>query len=452
MLKKIYNYSFGYVVSILAGMCIAPIAAWNFQKESVAIYYTFLSIINFSSLFFTFGLDQIYLQKSQIIKSSEIFFRHSLKLIFLSIILIFIPLGIYYYPEILENNYFNTTEYIIFVFILYSVASQRLLFSKYKIDGGGDLISQQMSIQKIILLISISIFLIIEYDVKDVLLLALAFSYVPTIYIVCKEYSFVGMNAKEKIRTKNFCFFLFEGLVLVTGSLIFAAINVFDRWLIERYLGLDVLAIYSVGASVANIGFSIAAIILSMWLPNIYKQNSNINIIVYRYSKIITSVGLVVVGLSGFVARGVAYLLPDTYMGIENILPGLFVVPYVYLISEIYNPVLVANRKTHIIVYISGATFLFSVVFGFVFIEYLGLNGSIVAQTLSITFFAVVKIWLAGEYGLNIKLLSSALKLIIVVLLTVMPLFFVINKLFLFSMWVICIISGVIKIRSINAL
>lgn len=217
---------------------------------------------------------------------------------------------------------------------------------------------------------------------------------------------FIGITWKKaifKINWSQLKHALLFSLPLVPGDVAYYLSTMSDRILIERYLSVEVLGVYSMAATLAGMLNIIAYGAYKAFEPHFFKTYGTIGF-VPSFTKVRDSLLYVLMilsfGLTIF-AREIVYIFakPDYHDAYYFVFP-LAIGVIVNTLAIMYTTVLTAQEKTKLCAIVSMVCAVISVVLNIIFIPLIGMWSAAMVNV-----FVYMLTWLISRYlcGLNVK-------------------------------------------------
>lgn len=182
-------------------------------------------------------------------------------------------------------------------------------------------------------------------------------------------------------------------LPILPGSLAFLFVSLSDRVILERYISLDQLGIFSVAITLATVLNIVIQALYKTFEPILFKEYFNENfqetnqklykiyllaIFIGAFGASIFSKEFFIIATSGAFREG--YKLVPLFI-VSVVLSG---------INTYLNILMIANKKQKIVSLISIVSAIISVVLNLIFIPYYGCYGAIIASTVSFLFSNII--------------------------------------------------------------
>ena len=178
-----------------------------------------------------------------------------------------------------------------------------------------------------------------------------------------------------------------------TGPLIFLAIwswinNYFDRYVIEEFLGLNEVGVYSANYSLGAKIFSMLNPIFLVLLTPIIYQNNTMSIkknAISKYARFYFILGAFLLVVIFFTTDFIGQLLLS-----ENYSEGFYIIFWIALCflimtaTFLYETIFYANHNTKVILHSNIISAFANVILTLMLIPYYGLNGAIIAMLVSV--------------------------------------------------------------------
>jgi len=240
-----------------------------------------------------------------------------------------------------------------------------------------------------------------------------------TITVVCAkiynkesfDISISLFNYKEAIQYITYSF------PLVPVALISVLNTAIIRFLLKDNLSYSALGIFSAAVTVASLLSLIQTGFTTYWSPFMYANYKTEKQLIKRIHSAITF-AMIAVSLFIIIFNDVIFLIiGEKYRLGKDIFAFLLIAPVVYTISETTCYGIYINKKTHLHIYCSLASFAFNTLFGLVLIPHYGILGAAIANAVGgIILFALRSFLGLREYNSVEKFYRTILAITILIL------------------------------------
>jgi len=400
-LDKIIVYSLGPFLSAFFGFITIPIIAWLFEPHIVGQLSIFNILIGFSTLFFTLGLDYYLIRNYHHISNKEnVLYKVMFTSVFFTILmLIFIGLFFYYGYEL----YLPFGEVSIWVYLMVAVAIvvvviSRFLSLKLRLDDNAKAYSLYLFLVKF----NILFFLLVFYffygveSFENLMLIHLLAIIASFLFLLYFNRTSICFNIKLDFELSRRA--ILFGFPMVISGVAYWGLTAVDRLLIERFLNLESLAVYSVGVSIASIAVILQSIFSTVWIVDIYKRADDKPFLIKNISQtllMISELTIILYTLFVMSLPIIEFIVPPKYSDAISIMPIAFLSPLFFIIAEVGVVGLGIVKKTKIIMLITVLVFCINFFLNYILIPIYGLVGAATSTLICFGLLAFLRIELS---------------------------------------------------------
>lgn len=218
-------------------------------------------------------------------------------------------------------------------------------------------------------------------------------------------------------------------LPILPGSLAFLFVSLSDRVILERYISLEELGIFSVAITLATVLNIVIQALYKTFEPVLFKEYFNsdfqqTNLKLYKIFLLAVFVGAF--GASIFSKEFFIIATSGVFREGYKLVPLLIVSVVIAGVNTYLNVLMIANKKQKMVSLVSTISAVISVILNFIFIPYFGYYGAIIASACSFLFSNII-------FQLNTFIIEKyihtqiALMLLIIIVPTVYDTYFDIN-------------------------
>ncbi len=337
-----------------SGFLLFPVYLSFMTQSEYGLYSYLVAAIGTISLVLNFGL---YIAQSKLYHVYT--GKERRKLLFtLNVLLFFlltISIGILYFSGydyslinylIKSNIDYSSYRNLLFLGILVSIYSF-MLYNFYMTSEKIQIV-QKYNVLRLIIVNGVVLYMLYQKS-SDSVLIRIQYAYVAELAIDLIFYAgyikemYFEFDIKMAIRCMKIAFPIFFGAIIG----IFSGFS--DKYILEKYVGMDDMGIYSLGNTMAGILFTIFSSFNNIWLPFFFKEKDfekNLK----RTRKMCLTLGAVfiVLGLAlmatlfGFISIG---LISNKYSSVFEIMPYLIIANILSMMSQMYGVYLIYLEK-----------------------------------------------------------------------------------------------------------
>lgn len=394
--KKILHFALGPVAGALLGFISLPIIAWFFSQDDVGRMALLNVVLNFTTLFFTLGLDQAYVREFHEVKNKPRLLKTAVlpgfSLLFATLVvsLLFGP----FLAEVVFSINSTNISWLLAAALLCSFLS-RFLSLVLRMNEHGLAFSMSQLLPKLFLLLIIVAYLLLDVDKTfELLLLANTLA----IVMACLIFSWNTrsewwLSILEKTNLQELQQMLRFGFPLILGGIAFWGLTSLDRIMLSRLSSYSELAVYSVTVSFAAVATIFQSVFSTVWAPTIYKwasesDDSDKIVIVSRYVLLLVILLFCFAGLFSWI---VPLILPKQYTDVQWILVACLAYPLFYTLSETTVVGIGIARKSAYAMIACILAFVVNIACNYVLIPLFGAAGAACSTALSFWAFLVLR-------------------------------------------------------------
>jgi O-antigen/teichoic acid export membrane protein len=412
-IKTLVNYTIGPLGSGVIGVITLPLMTWFYTADDIGRITMIQVYSNFIISFFSLGLDQAYIRSYYITENKTRLFKN---VIFPSIfiyIAFFILIIVANYNYIAKNllgleGFF--VNFLIFFAGFFSLCIRFFsLIMRMEEKSLNFSISQIMT--KISLLILIIVGVIFGFNNYNISLLALyVFSlFIGLIYSFYMSRKYILYSFSEEFSFIEFKSLLKYGAPLAIGVVSFWALSSIDRIIIKKFLTLEDLGVYAVTLSIASGVALFSGILNTIWAPLDFKWESEKNIDINKYNKILNFFLMALYFLVIFFITFswlINLFLPKNYFLVEYLIILCIFSPIVYSLSEITGVGISLLKKTTLVMVSSVLALITNIILVYLTIDALAIKSIAISSAISFYIYFVLKTEFSRKYWVKLPIIK----------------------------------------------
>jgi O-antigen/teichoic acid export membrane protein len=395
LVKTTIYYSIGEIVPRIISFLLLPILTKFLSAEEYGIVSYTNSVMTFVFVIATLSLNTFVLRnyystkdensRKELIGSVFLFifgFNCILilfQILFFPLIIDFFNINIPFKPYFqlaIFNNFFDVISII--PLVLYRV----------KENAKGFLI---LSLSRTLLQFLMVYILVVIY--KEGLLGSYYARLIVNVPFMFIYFYMIFKNSIFKINFKLIKEALHFTLPILPGSLAFLFVSLSDRVILERYISLDELGVFSVAITLATVLNIVIQALYKSFEPVLFKEYFNsdfpqINLKLYKFFLLAIFVGAF--GASIFSKEFFIIATSGVFREGYRLVPLLIVSVVIAGVNTYLNVLMIANQKQKLVSLVSIISAVISVILNFIFIPYLGCYGAIIASACSFLFSNII--------------------------------------------------------------
>jgi O-antigen/teichoic acid export membrane protein len=218
-------------------------------------------------------------------------------------------------------------------------------------------------------------------------------------------------------------------LPLLPGSLAYLFVSLSDRLLLERYIGLEELGIYSVAATLVLVLNIVIQAFYKTFEPILFKEflSSDFQETNLKFYKVYLSILFIAAFSTAIFSKEFFQVFTSPAFNLAyKIVPLLTLSVVIFGINTYLNVLMIANNKQKIVSMVSIISAFISILFNLLFIPIYGLFGAVIASTMSFLFTNVV-------YHQHVKIISRYILSQILLLFGLVVISYYFNLIFAFD-------------------
>jgi O-antigen/teichoic acid export membrane protein len=395
--NKIIAFIVGPVLSALLGFLTLPLLAWYFPVETIGRNSIYQTIISFSLVILTLGLDQAYFREYYESKNrGKLLLSCAAPAFFL---LIGISVFFLLFVENLDQIFYGITHPglipITLLGIFFSIAARYFsLILRITQDGRGYAISLVAPKIFAILLLLVFIFIGIKKDFFILIIYsagAAFFSMVIGAWLARSELCKLNI---EQFRAEEFFKLLNYGWPLVFSSVAVWGLNSVSVIMLREYSNYEEIGVYSMGMNFAAIIMLLQSMFTTVWMPIVYKKVAEGVDIKKITNHAIYYAGIIIpfiIFIFGFFSDFVIFILPNDYKSLKFLIITAILPSLLLIFSEISSIGISVERRTVLMLPVTLIALLVSVMLNFFLVPLMGASGAFVANALAYFVFFVLR-------------------------------------------------------------
>lgn len=379
--KKIAAFALGPLGGALLSFITLPIITWHFSQEDIGRLAMLTVVTSFSTLLFSFGLDQAYVREFHEVKSKSVLFK--ITLLPGLLLLIFTLVSLLISGNLISRWLFeleSQTLSLLVAAIVVSTFVSRFLSLILRMYEQGIAYSMSQLLPKLLLVSIIGSYVVFSVD-KNITNLVLA-NGIATLF-VCFIYGWntrkewiAGM--KEKFNYAYLHELLKFGVPFIFSGLAFWGLTATDKILLKSLSNFEQLGLYTVAVSFAAIATIFQGIFATVWAPTVYKwaaEDSEMD----QIEKVIRFVLLVIIilfCLVGFFSWILIMILPSMYDEVQWLLISCVGFPLFYTLSEATGVGIGISRRSIFTIFVATFAFILNFIGNWLLVPYFGASGA----------------------------------------------------------------------------
>lgn len=399
---KIAGFALGPIGTAAVSLVSVPVITWFFTPDDIGRIAMLQVGISFSLLFFSLGLDQVYVREYHGHSNTASLFKACLGpglclLIIMMLVQAFWPrlIGTFLFGESAATYSWLAALCILTTFII------RFLSLILRMEDRGLVFSLSQLLPKIGYLAMIGgiVLLIDQHNLMQLLMAHTA--------AILGTMLFLAWNCRQEwsryapmLDIRHHLELLRIGLPLVLGGLAFWGMTSLDRIFLRNLSSFDELGLYAVCVSFAGVATILQSIFSTIWAPFVYKRHTageNPQTIIRATDHVLAAV-VFMFALTGLLSWVLTFLLPSKYHEAQHIVLACLAYPLLYTLGEASGIGLGIARKTGIVTLATIAAFGVNVLLNAVLVPLHGASGAASATALSFLLLLVLRTELAARF------------------------------------------------------
>lgn len=394
--KTVAAFALGPIGATAIGFITLPLVTWFFSQEDVGRLAMLNVAISFSTLFFSFGLDQAYVREFHESKDKPALLKATLLPGFSALLLLLFLLLCIGNP--ISFYLFGLDSFALSSLVAMAVATNfisRFLSLILRMNERGLAYSASQILPKIFL-----VFLVIGYVAfgAEKSLANLLLATVVSIVSVCVVYGWNTrkdwlLAAKARLDYQQLRSLLNYGVPLIFGGLAFWGLTATDKILLKWFSTFEQLGVYSVAVSFAAAATILQSVFSTVWAPTVYKwaaANEGLEKI-HKVNRYVLLAVVFLFCLAGLFSWLVTLILPDSYAGVQWIVIPCLGYPLLYTLSETTVVGIGITRRSGFAMLAAVIAFVFNAVAGWFLIPVYGAAGAAISTCLAFTIFFILR-------------------------------------------------------------
>lgn len=377
---------------------LLPIFTFYLSPKEFGLVAVYFLVIAFLSMLYNPGVistatrlfydvEKYSLESKEIIASSMAF------LILTPTIVLVISV---FFGDIIFNYFFKNIAFWPYGFlaVFSAIMTQPIrMWNTYYVILGKTKIIAILSIVQMLISVSFSLVFVIIYNLGALgriygLIIGNIVIFICAIYFVFNQAGFV-------ISIKKLKYILRIGFPLTLGVVAYVILDISDRYMIEKFLGLEYLGKYDISYTISSIPLFIIIGFNQVWQPtffeNMLKENFALikKIVFYFISTFSVIVSLVII----FSNEIFNIFINNSFHS------GMVIVPWILLgifflgVTNFLNSILMFDKKFKQIGFISIIAAILNICINFILIPFLGILGAAIATFLSYFIYCLILIY-----------------------------------------------------------
>ena len=424
MIKKILTnkelfWTFLYqFITLVGGLVLIKLLATALSKETYGYYALIMSI---TALIVMLPFSALMEGVSRYTSIYQLKFKYKnflsvVILLHLFMILIYVVLSVFF-----KNIFTLSTDWnsIFNWVVLFSISE--IIKILFRAVNSANRERKSLAISTFVefgLKVGLVYFLYHDYDINTktlllIFILANFFSILVMIYKNKNHISFKSLNIKEsKI-------FIWRIWIFATPLVIWAIFgwlrDMSNRWYLDYFLDKEQVALFAMMSSIAMIApTALQGLIGGFFVPILYQKENHTKGYVRKFSQKLLPLILVIFILSFIITyvfknEIILIIADEKYLEISWMLPWMFLTFCIYALSMMATYEIFVYKKTRLLLWSSIAPGIVSMIGGYFFIKYYGIDGALYNYIITycsysiLTFFVVFKYWYQNKIkGLNL--------------------------------------------------
>lgn len=338
-LRKVAAFAIGPIGSAALTFATLPMVAWIYSAEDIGRLTMLQVASNFCILFFSLGLDQVYVREYHEEASKAALLRSAM---FPGLILLLLALSIgLFIPGLISHLLFDLDSQLASLllalcFVLNFLS--RFLSLILRMQERGLAYSSSQLLPKLIFLLVIVAYISFSAGAG---ILGLLVAHTISIAAVCLILAWNTRAewwaaCRQPGNYAQLSAMLRFGLPLVISGVAYWGLTTMDRLFLRSYASFDELGIYAVATSFAGAALIFQSVFSTIWAPIVYKWSAS-GIDVARVDQVTEWVlGAIVLlfALAGLFSVLITFLLPAQYERVQYLLVACMGYPLFYTLSE----------------------------------------------------------------------------------------------------------------------
>ncbi len=394
--RQIAAFAIGPIGGAVLGLITLPIIAWFFSQEDVGRMAMVQVTIGFSTLLFSFGLDQAYVREFHEVKDKPALLKRALLpgLLILSVTLSILLVS----ESALSGWLFGISDWHLSLLIAVAVFAafiSRFLSLVLRMNEQGLAFSMSQLLPKVVLLAIIGGYVLLGANTS---LTNLVIANTAAFVFVCVAFAFntrkeliAGITAT--LDWQHLKQMLRFGLPLILGGVAYWGLTAIDKVFLRTLASFEELGVYSVAVSFAGVATILQSVFSTVWAPTVYKWASKGEGLenVHKVSRYILCLVVLLFCLAGLLSWIVTLFLPANYAAVQWILVSCLGAPLLYTLSETTVVGIGITRRSSFAMLAAVVAFVGNLVGNWLLIPRFGAAGAAVSTCISFWVFFVLR-------------------------------------------------------------
>lgn len=394
--KKIIQFSIGPLGGAFLGLVSLPIITWFFSQEDIGRISMLQVTLSFTTLLFSFGLDQSYVREFHESTQKPKLFKNAL--IPGTVFLVLASIVALINGDMLSLWLFDTPSRALTYFTLLMVLAtflSRFMSLILRMNERGIAFSLSQLLPKLLLLILVGLYVLLDLD-KSLLNLVVAYAASATFVcflLIWNTRDTLRESISTSIDVNQLKGMLAFGFPLIWGGIAFWGLTAIDKVLIRMLSSYEELGLYSVSVSFATAATIIQTVFSTIWAPTVYKwvSEGKGTEAVSNVTRYILLCVVVVFSVAGMFSWIVPLLLPKEYESVQWILIACLGYPLLYTLSETTVVGIGVSKKSSFAMLASIVAFLVNIVGNYLLIPEFGAAGAAASTCIAFYIFLIAR-------------------------------------------------------------
>lgn len=387
-IRKIFGFGVGPIATAVIGVLTAPLIAWMFSAEDVGRLYLAQTIISFSVIFLTLGLDQAYIREFHGDPDKNGLLKTAFMPGFALLLLLIVPVAVF--SGRLSPWLFGLPDPI-YVWITFGCVALVFL-AKYpsltlRMHEHAIAFSMSQILPKLVLASCLGLILVlpIPREFLALQIAALISTAAVTIIMIGAAWPHLVQGTSGLFRRAKLREMLGYGLPLLISGLVYWALSSASALALRFFSSFEEMGIYSISMSIASVAIVFQAIVQIVWAPIVYKwEAASADMArVAQAAKIALVVCLSILILCGLFSWLVDFVLPEQYNSVKFLVMGSLVQPLLYTLAQITGIGIGISRRPILFLWSSLLSLAVSVVLNIVLVPGMGAAGAVIANAVA---------------------------------------------------------------------
>ncbi|MBH0087498.1 lipopolysaccharide biosynthesis protein [Pseudoalteromonas sp. NSLLW218] len=413
-IKKVLTFSAGPLVAAFIGFVTTPILSWLYSSEDIGLYSLSISLISFTIIIFSVGMDSAYIREFHDVDSKDKLFSTCLIPTFL-LLLALTAFVFFYFKENISILGFSSYEIHLLLFCSFLATANRFLSLDLRMKEEALLYSAYLIINKF----AVVAFLVGFYFFRDGNRASIFNSLLLSQILLLLYLLFFS---KIKLTTTDLKFldikkYLRYGLPLVVSSTSYWAMMSSDKFIISYYLDVSAVGFYSVAQTLGAVFIIFQSILSIIWPPYIYKMDKLSTEIAikkgYLWIDIMLTGSIVLCVLFLLSINFILGLFPSKYASVIDFLSFILLSSVVFTLSELVLIGMNVKKKTPVVMLITFVALIINISLSILLVDLFSLSGVAIATLISFTVMFFLRLWGSAIFWGSERVLSILSKMVL---------------------------------------